>query len=125
MTECDHHGIVHEWGFDLKFNWGPTSWICKHCKEIRTERFPSETYMTMAEHNATCDGTCDHCKAQGIMINTGDANSEKGMSNRKWNAELNAYKAARAQGIQPSGTSMKKINEAVEISNKTGKAYGA
>jgi hypothetical protein len=58
-------------------------------------------------------------------MSTGDANHLKPMSDKKWNAELKAYKDARAQGIQPSGTSMKKIQEAVDISNKTGKAYGA
>jgi hypothetical protein len=58
-------------------------------------------------------------------MSTGDANNKKSMSDKKWNAELKAYKDARAQGIQPSGTSMKKIQEAVDISNKTGKAYGA
>jgi hypothetical protein len=56
---------------------------------------------------------------------TGDANNGSVMSKKKWNAELNAYRDARAQGIQPSGTSMAKIQAAVEISNKTGKAYGA
>jgi hypothetical protein len=58
-------------------------------------------------------------------MSTGDANNKKAMSDKKWNAELKAYKDARSQGIQPSGTSMKKIQEAVDISNKTGKAYGA
>jgi hypothetical protein len=58
-------------------------------------------------------------------MSTGDANNQKTMSDKKWNAELDAYKNARAQGIQPSGTTMAKVQEAVEISNKTGKAYGA
>jgi hypothetical protein len=47
------------------------------------------------------------------------------MSTTKWDAELKAYKDARAQGIQPAGTSMKQVQKAVDISNKTGKAYGA
>jgi hypothetical protein len=47
------------------------------------------------------------------------------MSNTKWDAELKAYRSAREQGIQPDGTSMKQIQKAVEVSNKTGKAYGA
>jgi len=58
-------------------------------------------------------------------MSTGDANNGVVMSKKKWNAELNAYKDARAQGIQPSGTSMAKVQEAIDISNKTGKAYGA
>lgn len=44
---------------------------------------------------------------------------------KKWDKELDDYKAARAQGIQPSGTTTAKIREAVEISNKVGKAFDA
>jgi len=58
-------------------------------------------------------------------MNTGDANSNLQTSTKKWDKELSAYRDARAQGIQPAGTSMKKIQEAVRISNETGKAYGA
>ena len=68
-------------------------------------------------------GAC--LRASNLEMSTGDANNKKVMSEKKWNAELNAYKSARAQGIQPSGTTMAKVQEAVEISNKTGKAYGA
>jgi hypothetical protein len=43
--------------------------------------------------------------------------------NKKFNAELDAYKEARAQGIQPNGTSMKKIQEAVKASEILGRPY--
>jgi len=49
-----------------------------------------------------------------------DATREK-----KWNAELDAYSAARKQGIQPAGTSMAKINEAVRLSDMAGTAFNA
>lgn len=68
-------------------------------------------------------GAC--LRASNLEMSTGDANNGVVMSKKKWNAELNAYKNARAQGIQPSGTSMAKVQEAIDISNKTGKAYGA
>lgn len=58
-------------------------------------------------------------------MNTGEANSSMSMSSKKWDKELQAYRDARAQGIQPAGTTMKKVQEAVRISNETGKAYGA
>lgn len=58
-------------------------------------------------------------------MNTGDANSKKQMSNKAFNKELDAYKQARAQGIQPSGTSMKKIEEAVRASETLGRPYNA
>jgi len=68
---------------------------------------------------------CFGCKVSTLSLNAGDANSRLSMSTKKWDAELKAYKDARAQGIQPDGTSMKKIQDAVRISNETGKAYGA
>jgi len=64
-------------------------------------------------------------KASNIQMNSGDAASNKTMTSKKWDAELQAYRDARKQGIQPAGTSMRKIREAVEISNKTGVAYQA
>lgn len=44
---------------------------------------------------------------------------------RKWDAELDAYRDARAEGIQPAGTRMKDIVEAKRISDATGKAFQA
>lgn len=44
---------------------------------------------------------------------------------KKWDAELSAYKAARSEGIQPEGTTMAKVRKAVEISDNAGKAYDA
>ncbi len=68
---------------------------------------------------------CFGCKISTLQMGVGDANSKVSMSTSKWDAELKAYRSAREQGIQPAGTSMKQIQKAVEISNKTGKAYGA
>jgi hypothetical protein len=68
---------------------------------------------------------CFGCKISTLELGVGDANSKVSMSTTKWDAELKAYRSARDQGIQPAGTSMKQIKKAVEISNKTGKAYGA
>ena len=42
---------------------------------------------------------------------------------KAWDGELQAYRDARSQGIQPSGTTMAKIREAEEISQRTGQAY--
>jgi hypothetical protein len=68
---------------------------------------------------------CFGCKISTLELGVGDANSKVSMSTTKWDAELKAYRSARDQGIQPAGTSMKQIQKAVEVSNKTGKAYGA
>jgi hypothetical protein len=47
------------------------------------------------------------------------------MSDKKWTAELDAYADARAQGIQPAGTTMKAVAEAKEASDKLGVAFNA
>jgi len=61
-------------------------------------------------------------------MSTGDANGDlvnNGWTNKKWDSELKAYRDARAQGIQPDGTSTAQIQKAVDISNKTGHAFGS
>jgi hypothetical protein len=47
-----------------------------------------------------------------------------GTTQKNWDRELDAYKAARRQGIQPDGTSARKIEQAVRLSDQAGAAYG-
>jgi hypothetical protein len=68
---------------------------------------------------------CFGCKALTVDLNPGEANSRLTMSAKKWDKELALYRTARAQGIQPDGTSTAKIRKAIDVSNKTGIAYGA
>jgi len=68
---------------------------------------------------------CFGCKVGTLQLNPGDAGRAESMSDKKWNSELKAYKNARAQGIQPAGTSMAKVQDAIEKSDKAGKAYDA
>ena len=68
---------------------------------------------------------CFGCKGLTLSMNAGDADSRRMITNKKFNRELDAYKEARAQGIQPAGTSMKKIEEAVKASQELGKTYDA
>lgn len=75
-------------------------------------------------HPEPVDG-CFGCKGLSIQMNTGDANSQRSMPTKAFNKELDAYKEARAQGIQPAGTSMKKIQEAVKASETLGRPYNA
>lgn len=63
-------------------------------------------------------GECMRSKNLQLNPNLSDTGASKA-----WDAELSAYRNARAQGIQPSGTTMKKIREAEEISQKTGVAF--
>lgn len=68
---------------------------------------------------------CFGCKASTLEMNPGEANSHLDMSSKKWDKELALYRSAREQGIQPDGTSTAKIRKAIDISEKTGVAYGS
>lgn len=52
-------------------------------------------------------------------VGGGDATEQK-----KWDNELAAYRAARAQGIQPDGTTPRHVEKAVHASQEAGAAYG-
>ena len=56
-------------------------------------------------------------------MNSGDATRD--IPDKKWNSELQAYRDARSQGIQPAGTRMKDIIAAHEASETLGKAYNS
>jgi len=74
------------------------------------------------------DSWGDCLRASNIQMSTGDANGglvDGGWTNKKWDNELKLYRDARAQGIQPEGTSTAKIQKALDVSDKTGHAYGS
>lgn len=121
---CDHISKVLEWGFTDTHNFKATKYGCVNCDETSPVPFVSDDVFI--DHR-TCGGpdVCFGCKAAGLQLNTGDAHHGKTMNNKKWNSELNAYSEARAQGIQPAGTSMAKINEARRASDVMGKAFDA
>lgn len=75
------------------------------------------------EHHPTPIDGCFGCKGMSLQMNTGDA--KRDISDKKWTNELKAYKDARAQGIQPAGTTMRHIQEAHKASEVLGKAYDA
>jgi inhibitor of KinA sporulation pathway (predicted exonuclease) len=71
--------------------------------------------------DANCD--CFGCKAATLQMNTGDA--KRDVSDKKWTGELQAYRDARAEGIQPAGTTHRHIEEARKASEVLNKAYDA
>ena len=71
------------------------------------------------------DSWGDCLRASNIQMSTGDANSGRDMAQKKWDKELDLYRSARAQGIQPEGTTTAKIRKALDVSDKTGHAYGS
>lgn len=123
MNNCSHISRVKEWGFTETHDFRVTLYDCVLCGLESTVPFKGEEDIDIDHVN--CDEDCFGCKARSLQLNTGDANSQKAMSNKKWHGELDAYRAARAQGIQPAGTSMAHVKAAVEASNAMGSAYDA
>ena len=66
---------------------------------------------------------CFGCKIGTLQTSTGDANSAKAMATKKWDGELQSYRDARAQGLQPGGTSKKAVEASLKASETLGKAY--
>lgn len=123
MTNCSHITRVKDWGFTETHDFRVSLYDCVLCGLESTVPFKHEDDIDI-DHTG-CDDDCFGCKARSLQLNTGDANSSKAMSNKKWHGELDAYRAARAQGIQPSGTSMAHVKAAVDASNAMGSAYDA
>lgn len=61
-------------------------------------------------------------RSKGLQI---QPNIMGGQVNKAGESELQAYRDARSQGIHPAGTTKAKVEEAVRISQETGKAYQA
>lgn len=80
--------------------------------------------LHLTKHPEPVEG-CFGCKVATIQLSAGEASTRVPMSTRKWDAELQAYRDARAQGIQPASTKLKDIKAAVAASNHFGTAYKA
>lgn len=73
-----------------------------------------------------CESFASCMRSKGAKV--AYANSAGGWdysTQRKWDSELDNYRSAVAQGIQPDGTSQAKIDAAVAISDATGAPYRA
>ena len=123
MTYCNHISRVKTWGFSENHDFKVTEYDCLLCGLTSPVPFKEEENIDI--DHVDCDDDCFGCKVRTLQLNTGDANSSKVMSNKKWHGELDAYREARDQGIQPEGTSMDAIQKAVKASEAMGKAYDA
>jgi hypothetical protein len=65
-------------------------------------------------------GACMRSKGLYVAPNLSDTGASK-----RWDSELSAYRDARRQGVQPAGTTMAKVNEAMRLSDSTGVAFQA
>lgn len=122
-----HTAKVVEWKLNSNADYVPAKYGCTDCDELFDSSPSQGMQRTEHTHETYVEG-CFACKAQTLQLSTGDANSgliSGGWTNKKWDKELDLYRSARAQGIQPDGTSTKQIQQAIDISNQTGHAYGS
>lgn len=123
-TAHEHISRILEWGLDANHNFAAVKYGCTGCDA--TSDIPFDSYENESPHaHEKYTHGCFRCKVETLQLSTGDAASNRGMAKKKWDGELKAYKDARAQGIQPAGTSMKAVREAVDKSDKAGKAFDA
>jgi hypothetical protein len=61
-----------------------------------------------------------------LQLATGDASGHiisAGITQKKWDKELDFYRDARSQGIQPESTNRKAVEKAIEASEVLNKPY--
>lgn len=122
-----HTGKIMEWKLDDNSNFVPAQYGCTECDELFDSSPSNGMEHTEHTHKKYVEG-CFACKAQTLQLSAGDASSNmiaSGWSGKKWDKELDLYRKARAQGIQPEGTSTAQIQKAMDVSDKTGHAYGS
>lgn len=119
---CSHISRVKEWGFTEDHNFKAILWDCVLCGEISEVGWLGLDDNEAIDHT-DCDEDCFGCKARTLQLNAGDA--KRDIPDKKWTSELQAYRNAREQGMQPAGTTRKHIEEAYTASAELGKAYNS
>ena len=124
---CNHVSKVLDWILDDTHRLIPGFYGCQNCDEVSVEPLSDGNMVAEHSHTEFVDG-CFTCKIATLQLTTGDANGAlvaNNWTNKKWDGELNAYREARRQGIQPASTKLKDIKKAVEASDKIGQAFQA
>jgi len=123
-----HVSKVLDWGMNEKYETIATRYGCTGCDATSKQPFKDDTEEVAIDHSNCETKPCFGCKAKSLQLATGDAAGNiiaSGTTQKKWDKELDLYKQARAQGIQPDGTSTKQIQKSIDVSNRTGVAYDA
>lgn len=93
-------------------------------RELEQWGFPGGKFPNPGKCRTGCP-TQDHASyaecVRGLHLNSGMSGTT---DQKKHDAELRAYKRARSQGIQPLGTKMHQVEQAMKISDATGVAFG-
>ena len=119
-----HTSRIIDWKLDANANYIPKTYGCTECDTTSDTPLSSGRVAEAHTHTTYVEG-CFACKIPTLQLNTGDANSNKAMPSKRWNSELDAYADARAQGVQPAGTSMTAVEDALRTSETLGRAYDA
>ena len=95
----------------------------EYVAEVVNQPVVEEVERERVEHDFMCE--CFACRVKSIKvaycgIGGGDATAQ-----RQWDRNLDLYRKARAEGIQPTGTSRSKVVAAMKQSDRTGKAFVA
>lgn len=118
-----HVSKVLKWGMNAELRFTAVQYGCTDCDVVSDVPLESATQESAHDaHDAYVEG-CFGCKARTLQLNPGDALSGRIMPQGKWDNELAAYRAARAQGVQPAGTKLHQVQEALDASERLGRAY--
>ena len=98
-------------------------WGCTECEATSPTVWEGYGQYSLKVKECEEDCNCFGCKVKTLQMNAGDATRD--IPDKKWNAELQAYRDARSQGMQPAGTSMRHIQEAHTASETLNKAYNS
>ena len=119
-----HKPKVLEWVLNEDFNWVSSLYGCLDCDETFASTPLDEEEDLGHQHTTYVEG-CFGCKAKTLQLSPGDAHSGRQVSEKKWDAENQAFADAERQGIQPDGVFQKDIQEAHRASEVLGTAYNA
>jgi hypothetical protein len=81
-----------------------------------TSGCPTQDHKTFGECLRSKNLRVAYCNSAGGQDYT---------AQKKFDADLAAYKSARAQGIQPATTNRRDVDAAVAVSNQRGQAFDA
>ena len=134
MDKCieeGHAGKVVKDGYTLdkgQMHFTVSLWGCIRCDATsKTPWADAGVYKVKKIDHSDCDNNpCFGCKAKGLQLATGDASGNiiaSGTTQKKWDKELDFYRDARAQGVQPEATTRKAVEKALEASEVLNKPY--
>lgn len=134
QNECDikgHVSKVLEWGYELidgDMKQFVSLYGCTKCDATSETIWKGfgEMKSDNKDHADDPNCLCFGCKIKTLQLNAGDAKHsvvESGTTQKKWDSELAFYKQARAQGVQPEGTSRDAVEKALKASEVLNKPY--